>query len=1066
MTTGGTAQPLSDLKVRNEVGNPTKSFLVRAPAGAGKTQLLAERYVRLLAQRDVAAENIVCITFTRKAAGEMRRRIGEILTATINTTKPEPGAAIDSNMKRAGERLRELLDEEKVKRLASRYGNESAARRQINVQTIDGFQRSLVRADSFRAHIMPNFGMADSYRVFNRAVGQEVDWNDPLAQVPANFSSQQVHGKMVDMLKKRDQWMRKVSSPPWVLEKLKVIAEKTLDRIFAVEGEYDYTEVSRAAEQLVEKATLAGLESALGYSIRHILVDEFQDVSEAQSAFLQSCVKGWGNDEETTFFAVGDSMQSIYRFRGAGTDVIFALFEGETGGGTATFGGRELSVEQLRVNFRSRATIVNGVYNLLLSREEEETEQLREQTRKEKEEKLKELQKERLKELQEERLKKGAALLQKPNAHRDTLPASSEGPGKFCVMGFRGTDEKEAQEKVQEKEAKWVAEMMEGCRDRKQELAVLVRARSHYSNFIEPKLSDRKDIDVGFTPLDRYACVRDMIALGRCIEDTEDKVTCLALLRSPLVGIGTKEIVALYRWLQRLNRPDAEAQYATPLDALLKNGLEEDIRIADALDRASIQTWVATIQRARAEMGRTSVRERLERAWSRMGGGVVYCREEDLKNVEQLLDLVETLSGRGGHCDWRELEESAIRQKHGATRFPDAPVKVMTIHAAKGLEFKRVIVPFLHIESQTLKRDLVMFKTLKKKDENGKEISRTYDAFCDGDGDKENFGQYDCLRSKEQDKNREEIRRLLYVAATRAEDECYLTFSADIACEKFWSSLNFEKSKKPPMMAAINDLGKKEKCFSKMFEVFEEDKEKKTHSEEGEEKKTDEGRLRVGDFKKLGEHVESKASLCTPRVFRAWGHASYKDAAVGEVVHEELATLLEEWPAEGVDGTLADPEWKRECGSKLQEKGWMPTDGGVDEGVKDVTGHLQCAYNDPRAEKLAELIRTPGEWSLEFEKEFESKEALCDGDFAGRVKRLDLIIWNETKKVCLIIDFKTGEPQEAHKDQVRCYEKFVGTAWSDFSVASTLFYTSAQPKAKLVIKPVTTLPVFTDFPFA
>lgn len=1031
MTTGGTAQRPSDWKVRNEVGNPTKSFLVRAPAGAGKTQLLADRYVRLLAQRDVAAENIVCITFTRKAAGEMRRRIGEILTATINTIKPEPGAAIDSNMKRAGKRLRELLNEEdeekdeKVKRLACRYGNESAARRQINVQTIDGFQRSLVRADSFRAHIMPNFGMADSYRVFNRAVGQKVDWKNLPEQVSANFSGQQVHRKMVDMLGKRDQWMRKdPSSPPWVLEESKVIAEETLDRIFAVEGEYDYTEVARAAERLVKKATSAGLESALGYSIRHILVDEFQDVSEAQSEFLQSCVKGWGNDEETTFFAVGDSMQSIYRFRGAGTDVIFELFDEETG--TATFGERKLSVKQLRVNFRSQKEIVNGVYDLL-SRGEENT---------------------------SERLKIGAAKLQPADAHRKT-EGKTEGPGKFCVMGFRGTDEKEAEEK----EAKWVAEKMEECRGKKQELAVLVRARSHYSDLIQPKLSDRKNIDVGFTPLDRYACVRDMIALGRCIEDTEDRVTCLALLRSPLVGIGTKEIVALYRWLQRLNRPDAEAQYATPLDALLKNGLEEDIRIADALDRASIQTWVATIQRARAEMGRTSVRERLERAWLRMGGGVVYCREEDLKNVEQLLDLVETLSGRGRHCDWDKLE-SAIGQKRGATRFPDAPVKVMTIHAAKGLEFDRVIVPFLHKKgSREPKRDLVMFEECKEEAkavcDSGNKIS------CKEEHDKnreENPEHYQRLRCKELEKNREEIRRLLYVAATRAKDECHLTFSAEIP--------EFDRDS---MMAAITDLKCKKKRYSGMF--LEDEGKKETEDEANkrasdEAKKTAEGRLRVGDFEKLREHVESEDSLCEPRVFRAKDHASYKDAAVGEVVHEELATLLEEWPAEGVDCTLADPEWERECRRKLQENGWTPTDGSVDEGVKDVTGHLQCAYKDPRAEKLAELIRTPGEWSLEFEKEFESKEDLCDGDFAGRVKRLDLIIWNETKKVCLIIDFKTGKPQEAHEDQVRCYEKFVGTAWSGFSVASTLFYTSAQPEAKLEIKPVTTLPIFTDFPFA
>src|SRR5262245_6485236 len=141
----GFGPAILDAEARRAAVDPTRNVVLEASAGTGKTRVLVERYVNLL-RAGVEPDHILAITFTRKAAAEMRQRILDRL--------------------REASRLSEI-DAVRYRQLKERLGD-------IAISTIDAFCLGLVREFPLDADVDPGFSLADETEV-PRLIGESLD---------------------------------------------------------------------------------------------------------------------------------------------------------------------------------------------------------------------------------------------------------------------------------------------------------------------------------------------------------------------------------------------------------------------------------------------------------------------------------------------------------------------------------------------------------------------------------------------------------------------------------------------------------------------------------------------------------------------------------------------------------------------------------------------------------------------------------------------------------------------------------------------------------------------------
>jgi len=495
------------------------------------------------------------------------------------------------------------------------------------------------------------------------------------------------------------------------------LAAANLKIVFAEQATIDFAEYAQRALDAIGKTgdpTELGLQ--LGYRIRHILVDEFQDTNSVQIELLSRLLGTWEMDEQCSTFCVGDPMQSIYAFRQADVAIYQQARAEGIGGHQHTFG-------QLSQNFRSQQHLVewfNHVFPFILRDESDLT---------------------------------NAVLYAAAEPSRGGLDGTA-----VQMKGFAKGD--------RTGEAKHLAECIRreldlptGADEKPSTIAVLVRSRTHLPELVEALRAAR--IDYRAVKTDRLASrplVRDLEALRAALTDLADRTAWLAVLRAPWCGLALADLLELCRGDDR----------STVLELLRERGE----RISDSA-RAALARCVPVLEDGVARRGRGSLRALVERIWLRLGGPACLTdREQGVRDSEAYFTLLDEQSSAGLLRDPANFAKKLGELFAPADHRSGIRVEIMPIHQAKGLEWDVVFLPALERRSRQDDKSLLYWR-LRRRGDNEFLLLGPMEA--PGNRDRKSPTIEGYLRDIVSDCSREELKRLFYVAATRARKRLYLS---------------------------------------------------------------------------------------------------------------------------------------------------------------------------------------------------------------------------------------------------------------------------------------------------
>jgi ATP-dependent exoDNAse (exonuclease V) beta subunit len=541
-------------------------------------------------------------------------------------------------------------------------------------------------------------------------------------------------------------------------------AAAQLKVVFAEAASVDFIEVAQIAQSVLRGEDGLPTDSAIAVAdgIHHLLVDEFQDTSRRQHQLLSGILGAWPDRAGRTLFLVGDPMQSIYFFRDADAELFPRVKEigleipGPEIPSPAPF---TLHFVPLSANFRTVPPLVEKLNRTFASVFAQDD---------------------------------GSGIQFAPATPARETPLN---PAQHFTLNLGFTPQtstksdldsgeisgKDAAQLAQIEEMIAIIRSHQSAMDdarlagKKHRIAILARTRAS----LVPIAQALHLTSIPFRALDLEQLaarpeILDALALARALLNPCDRVSWLGVLRAPWCGLTLDD-------LHRLTSGDDPQLTARPIPDLLA----ERLPLASPAGQSAVQRLLNTLSDAPNRSGNlptASTGTTLQQIWLNLGGADCYDATA-LANLDLLWACLDRLPA--GSQDLLGPALNAALDKLTALPDPaassDCGVQLMTIHKSKGLEFEVVIVPDL--QARTAGGKVKLLSWLERGVDPSAEPSTNAAVSSEiteflvaplqfkGEDSGQSKAWVDRIYKERES---QETRRILYVAATRARDELHL----------------------------------------------------------------------------------------------------------------------------------------------------------------------------------------------------------------------------------------------------------------------------------------------------
>lgn len=554
--------------------------LILAGAGSGKTRVLVHRIAWLIQAENVSPYSILAVTFTNKAAAEMRGRIENLLGI------PASG---------------------------------------MWVGTFHGIAHRLLRAHWEEAGLPQNFQILDSddqKRTLKRLI-REMGLDD--SQWPAKEAQWYINARKDEGLRAGQIVLHPGQKNDVHLMQM-IEIYRQYEALCQQSGMIDFAEMLLRAKDLWQKRP--DVLQNYRERFKNILVDEFQDTNSIQYEWVKLLAGDTGR-----VFAVGDDDQSIYGWRGAKIENIHQY--------SRDF--KPVETYRLEQNYRSTGNILNAANGLIANN----TDRL----------------------------------------GKELWTDGSDGELIQVYSAFNEIDE-----------ANYIVDSIQECVKegyKRSECAILYRSNAQSRVLEESLLNSGMPYRVygGLRFFDRQE-IRDVLAYLRLMTNRNDAPAIERIINTPTRGIGNKTLEVL--------RATAREQNITMWDAVL-NVIENKTLPPRAL--SALQVFVDLIDENAVVIGELSLSEKIEHVVHHSGLEKHYEKEKGergqqrIENMQELVQAGVNFEGEDWQTEDENMDELSSFLSHAVLESGESQgdewddcVQLMTMHSAKGLEFKQVCI--------------------------------------------------------------------------------------------------------------------------------------------------------------------------------------------------------------------------------------------------------------------------------------------------------------------------------------------------------------------------------------